>query len=152
MKFLQIITTLILAVILLKPTPQPEIKTEFLPFFIPTPTLTSAPNIEEKLSDELLILEVTATAYAPFEDKGLCSDGNPNSTATGTNPTPNRTLAVDPSLIPYGSEVYIPGKGLYIAEDTGGAINGPRIDIMFEKRQEALDFGVQDKTIVVKTP
>lgn len=62
-------------------------------------------------------------------------------------------IAVDPNVIPLGSKVLIqfPGErskynGVYTAVDTGGAINGNRIDIFFgdEKEnvsQEALEFG-----------
>jgi 3D (Asp-Asp-Asp) domain-containing protein len=47
-----------------------------------------------------------------------------------------RTIAVDPSLIPLGSRVYIPyyrgvkgATGWFVANDTGGAINGRHIDV-----------------------
>lgn len=52
-------------------------------------------------------------------------------------------MAVDPSVIPLGSLVYIAGIGLRKAEDTGGAIKGARIDIYMEDPAEALQFGVQ---------
>lgn len=52
------------------------------------------------------------------------------------------SIAVDPSVIPYGSEVVINGK-LYIAQDCGGAIKGNRIDVYFDDHDEALKFGVQ---------
>ena len=38
-------------------------------------------------------------------------------------------IAVDPSFIPLGSRIYVPGYGEFVAGDTGGAINGNRIDI-----------------------
>lgn len=46
-----------------------------------------------------------------------------------------RSIAVDPTMIPLGSRVYIPAYkhdgrgGWFIAQDTGGAINGRRIDV-----------------------
>ena len=52
------------------------------------------------------------------------------------------SIAVDPRVIPYGSEVVINGH-TYIAHDTGGSIKGNRIDIYFNDHQEALNFGVQ---------
>ena len=64
-------------------------------------------------------------------------------TATGTIPTEGRTIAVDPSVIPYGTQVYIDGYGVYVAEDCGGAIKGNRIDMYFESHQAACQFGVQ---------
>ena len=104
-------------------------------------------------------VEVEASGYAPLDPnavKGVCHDGNPNYTATGTRPTPGRTLAVDPKVIPYGSRVYIPGKGFYFAEDTGSMIRQlskdglPRIDICFATRAEAFAWGRRVITIAIR--
>ena len=62
-------------------------------------------------------------------------------TAMGTTLTPYRTIAVDPSVIPLGSHVIINGHE-YIAEDTGGAIKGRRIDLCVETHSEAMSKGV----------
>ena len=70
-------------------------------------------------------------------------------TATGTRATAGRTIAVDPSKIPYGTEVIINGH-TYIAEDCGGAINGNKIDIFFNSHTEALNFGVRYAEVFVK--
>lgn len=71
--------------------------------------------------------------------------GNPSRTATGTAPAQGRTIAVDKTVIPLGSKVKISGTGSwdgeYIAEDTGGAIKGHRIDVYFSNHQDALNFG-----------
>lgn len=70
-----------------------------------------------------------------------------NKTATGTVPAPNRTIAVDPSVIPLGSlvEISVPSmpqyNGVYRAEDTGGAVRGNIIDIFMGSDQEARQFG-----------
>jgi 3D (Asp-Asp-Asp) domain-containing protein len=61
-------------------------------------------------------------------------------TATGTQAEAGRTIAVDPSVIPLGTEVIIDGQA-YIAEDTGGAIKGNRIDIFCDSHQEAINRG-----------
>ena len=58
------------------------------------------------------------------------------------------SIAVDPSVIPYDSKVYIDGKE-YIAHDCGGAIKGNRIDVYFDNHQDALDFGVQYAVVEV---
>lgn len=52
------------------------------------------------------------------------------------------SIAVDPSVIPYRTEVIINGK-TYKAQDCGGAIKGNRIDVYFEDHNDALEFGVQ---------
>ena len=62
-------------------------------------------------------------------------------TATGTRPTPNRTIAVDPKVIPYGTKVYIEGYGTYIAEDCGGAVKGNIIDIYMKGYDNCIQFG-----------
>ena len=58
------------------------------------------------------------------------------------------SIAVDPNVIPYNSEVIINGK-TYEAQDCGGAIKGNRIDVYFEDHNEALEFGVQYSEVFV---
>ena len=82
------------------------------------------------------------SAYCKENYPHICNNGDSSYTATGTTPTVGRTVAVDPNVIPYGSEVIIDGH-TYVAEDCGGAIKGNRIDILFETHQEALAFGIR---------
>lgn len=89
------------------------------------------------------------TAYCCENYPHICNDGDSSTTATGTTPTPGRTIAVDPNVIPYGSEVIINGHS-YIAEDCGGAVKGNRIDIVFPTHEEALQFGVQYAEVYIK--
>ena len=67
-------------------------------------------------------------------------------TATGTTATVKRTIAVDPTVIPYGSEVaifYDDGRICrYMAEDCGKAIKGRKIDVFVGSHEEALALGV----------
>lgn len=79
------------------------------------------------------------TAYCPCTQCCGKSDGI---TATGTVATAGRTIAVDPTVIPYGSKVILNGV-TYIAEDCGGAIKGNKIDMFFDTHQEALEWGVK---------
>ena len=84
-------------------------------------------------------LKVEATAY--------CGD---EVTSLGIKPTPYRTIAVDPKVIPYGSIVYIPEyKALFRAEDTGSAIKGKRIDIFLPNEDECKEFGRKNIRIYV---
>lgn len=64
-------------------------------------------------------------------------------TASGTTPTEGRTIAVDSSVIPLGSRVYIEGYGVFIAEDTGGAIKNNKIDVFVSSHDRAYELGVQ---------
>lgn len=50
-------------------------------------------------------------------------------------------VAVDPSLIPLGTRLFIDGYGYAVAGDTGGAIQGMRIDLCFNSYDEAIHFG-----------
>lgn len=70
-------------------------------------------------------------------------------TSTGEIAEAGKTIAVDPSVIPYGTEVIIDGH-TYVAQDCGGAIKENRIDVYFDDHEEALDFGVQYATVYVK--
>ena len=79
------------------------------------------------------------TFYTPTELGA--SNANALRTATGTNPKEGRTIAVDPKIIPKGSLVFIEGWGYYIAEDTGSAIKGKRIDIFLNSYKMAKQLG-----------
>ena len=59
------------------------------------------------------------------------------------------SIAVDPDVIPYKTEVIINGK-TYKAQDCGGLIKGNRIDVYFEDHDDALEFGVQYAEVFVK--
>lgn len=86
---------------------------------------------------------VSATGYST-QQAGLSTH-----TATGIDLRVNsRVIAVDPSVIPLGSKVEIPGYGVFIAGDTGGAIKGNKIDIHFSTVQQALSWG--RRTITIK--
>jgi 3D (Asp-Asp-Asp) domain-containing protein len=69
-------------------------------------------------------------------------------TATGTKVQANRTIAVDPKVIPLGTKVIIDGR-TYIAEDTGGHIKGNRIDMYFPTHQEAINWGIKYKNVSI---
>ncbi len=88
------------------------------------------------------MMEMKVTAYTPT-DAG-CS----GTTATGTVATKG-VLAVDPTVIPYGTVVYIPGYGVARAEDTGGAIKGNRLDVCYETKDEAFSWGVRNLTVYI---
>lgn len=78
----------------------------------------------------------------------LCCGKTDCKTATGTHATQGRTIAVDPSVIPYGSEVIIDGH-TYFAEDCGGSIKNNRIDIFFSNHAEALKYGVRYSEVIL---
>lgn len=59
------------------------------------------------------------------------------------------SIAVDQTVIPYGSEVLVNGRA-YKAHDCGGAIKGNRIDVYFASHEDALEFGVQYAEVFLK--
>lgn len=59
-------------------------------------------------------------------------------------------IAVDPGVIPLGSEVYIEGVGARRAEDTGGNIVGNTIDIYMDTNAECISWGARYVTIYIK--
>lgn len=87
------------------------------------------------------------TFYCPCEI--CCGEWANGITATGTTATEGRTIAVDPTVIPYGTEVII-GDRVYIAEDCGGAIKGNRIDVYVDSHEKALEMGVQYADVFIK--
>ena len=71
------------------------------------------------------------TAYCPCES---CSGNWGKQTSTGAIATEGRTVAVDPSVIPYGTVLIINGHE-YVAEDCGAAVKGNVIDIFFNEHK-----------------
>lgn len=104
---------------------------------------------EEKPAERVSLGVFQITYYCCEKYPHICNAGAPYKTATGTTPTPGRTIAVDPSVIPYGTEVVIDGH-TYIAEDCGGAVNDNHIDIVVETHQEALEKGEHTAEVFIK--
>ncbi len=87
-------------------------------------------------------LTVVATGYTQYDE------GCTSTTATGTAAV-RGVVAVDPSVIPLGTKLYIPGYGIAAAQDTGGAINGNRIDLCYNSVSEAYAWGRQTVTVYI---
>ena len=69
-------------------------------------------------------------------------------TATGV-PVGYGVVAVDPSVIPLGTHLTVPGYGEGVAADTGGAVAGARIDLWFPTRAEALAWGTRTVSVTL---
>ncbi|RXI48677.1 hypothetical protein DP130_08075 [Clostridium tetani] len=94
-------------------------------------------------------MKMRATAYtSDYESTGK-NPGDPGFGITATGTVAKRsqggysTIAVDPRVIPLGTKVYVEGYGYAIAEDTGGAIKGNRIDVYLSSNSEANNWGVK---------
>lgn len=88
------------------------------------------------------VMYVSATAYSA-QDPGLSAY-----TASGTR-VRHGVIAVDTSVIPLGTRVFIPGYGEAVAEDIGGGVRGNHIDIAFDTHAEAISFGWQELQIFI---
>jgi 3D (Asp-Asp-Asp) domain-containing protein len=97
-------------------------------------------------------VRVQATAYTSGPESTGKRPGHPafGVTSTGARARAGRTIAVDPRMIPLGSRIDIAGiGGEFIAEDTGGAIRGRRIDLYMDDVDDALEWGVREVEIQV---
>lgn len=92
------------------------------------------------------VLTCTATAYS--------CEGYVGHTYSGTVARVG-AIAVDPSVIPLGTRLYIvtnDGRYIYgycVAEDTGGSIKGNKVDLYFDTIAECWQFGVRTCTVYV---
>ena len=91
-----------------------------------------------EISKQKNTMTVVATAYCACSK--CCGQWADGITASGAIAKANHTIAVDRSVIPLGTRVLYNGIE-YVAEDTGGAIKGNRIDIYFDSHSDALKFG-----------
>lgn len=80
------------------------------------------------------------TFYCPCVE---CSEGYDDNTSTGVQAQEGVTVAVDPTVIPYGTRLYIDGFGYFIAQDCGGAIKQNRIDIYVVDHDRCNALGVK---------
>lgn len=113
-----------------------------IPTAEPTATPTATPTEEPLVSMGTFKI----TAYCACSSCCGKSDGI---TASGTKATEGRTIAADPSVLPYGTKVIINGHE-YTVEDCGGSIKGNSLDVYMESHSEALVHGVQYAEVFVK--
>ena len=106
-------------------------------------------SIEER-KEYTSLGEFKLTAYCSCEKCcGIWAYNRPNGVvygAIGEELKEGYSIAVDPNVIPYGTEVIINEK-VYKAQDCGGAINGNSIDVYFDNHNDALEFGVKYEEI-----
>ncbi|MCD8054226.1 MAG: SH3 domain-containing protein [Lachnospiraceae bacterium] len=79
-----------------------------------------------------------------------CGSSCTGKTASGATPKANYTIAVDKSVISLGTKVKLGDSDtVYVAQDTGGAIKGNKIDVYFDTHSAALNFGVKYMEVYV---
>ncbi|MBR1738522.1 MAG: G5 domain-containing protein [Firmicutes bacterium] len=93
------------------------------------------------------VIETENGTYLTVEKRSMKATAYDGTTWSG--PTASGALArvgivaVDPNVIPLGTELYIEGYGYAIAGDTGGLIKGDRIDLFYDTYDECVNFGVR---------
>lgn len=145
--------TAIVAVLILCAGVSPWTKAEPVlpPAPVPEVTATVSTEVEEVAVVETaeaekewhIIQNCTITHYC----HGVCCNGTAYAykpLASGAWPEAGRSVAVDRSIIPLGSEVMINGH-VYIAEDTG--VRGNHVDIFCDSHSEALERGMYKTTV-----
>lgn len=80
------------------------------------------------------MIRMQSTAYTPYDGGGT------GRTATG-NMAGKGHAAVDPSVIPLGSILFIEDYGYAIADDIGGSINGRVVDVGVDTLEQAYRWG-----------
>ncbi len=124
-------------------------RTEVIEVNVESPIIRVNEPIEEtkqEVAPTYKEMKVIATAYCPCVE---CCGKDDGITATGVKARANRTVAADPNILPYGTEILC-GMGEFVVEDCGGSIKGNRVDFFFDSHEEALKFGIQEFTIWVK--
>ncbi|MFN4223502.1 MAG: 3D domain-containing protein [Fervidobacterium nodosum] len=96
----------------------------------------------------------TVTFYSEWDDGKVPSHPTFRIARNGRVPSSFRTIAVDPTVIPLGSLVYIPtlSNVVFIAEDTGSAIKGNRIDVYVSDVRLALNQGISAHPVYILYP
>ncbi|WP_148271254.1 ubiquitin-like domain-containing protein [Desulfosporosinus acidiphilus] len=87
------------------------------------------------------VIQVKATAY--YAVSGVGRTYTSSGRMAVRNPEGYSTIAVDPSVIPYGTKVFVEGYGYAVAADTGTAIRGNWIDVFFDTSAEARRWAVK---------
>lgn len=136
-----------------EPTPTPT-ETPKLEKAKATPQPTVAPTLEAEPTTETGLVSLGWFTSYGYDACYSCCGKTPEHpaygmTRSGTRAIEGRTIAVDPSVIPLGSEVIINGH-TYIAEDTGSGIKGKKIDVYYSTHSAAFNHGRQSVEVFVR--
>jgi 3D (Asp-Asp-Asp) domain-containing protein len=102
----------------------------------------------EKTVEKAAEKEITVEATAYTANCEGCSGTTKTGIDLKANPN-QKVIAVDPDVIPLGSKVHVEGYGEAIAGDTGGAIDGNRIDVFIPSESEAKQWGRKDVQVKI---
>ncbi|MBN2469852.1 MAG: DUF348 domain-containing protein [Anaerolineae bacterium] len=97
------------------------------------------------------VIRMLATSYTPATSSKPPDAPNYGIASTGI-PVEKGIVAVDPEVIPYFTQVYVPGYGTGLAADTGGAVNGRRIDLGYSDDDLVLWYSWVDVYLLTPPP
>lgn len=80
------------------------------------------------------VVKMWASAYTAADAGKPPTSPGYGITASG-RPAGNGVVAIDPNVVPFRSQVYVPGYGVGFAGDTGGAVRGRWIDLGYDEGQ-----------------
>ena len=98
-------------------------------------TNSNLPTIDTTGVKEIIPVETTAYTGGCLTYTETVPHRNPNGIST---------IAVDPSVIPLGSLVYVDGYGTALASDTGELIKGNTVDLYLNSEEECINYGIQN--------
>lgn len=96
----------------------------------------------EREASKMIDAQVSRGGYDIRTMEATAYSWTGNKTASGVWPEVG-VVAVDPEVIPLGTQMYVEGYGPAIAADTGGDIKGNRIDLYMATEDECWEFGRQ---------
>lgn len=140
-----------------KPTPKPTLKPVKTPKPTTKPTSKPVKNKKSKPAKKKIVKtskngwECLGKGWriTRYCSKSCCNGSYAGSTSTGAKPTVGRTIAVDPSVIPYGTHVKIEGLNYeFVAEDCGGKVKGKHIDVLVSNCKSGKSLNVNSQTQV----
>lgn len=107
----------------------------------------SAPEVSRGASGQRgRTLDMVATGY---DNSYECNYPYYGGLSYTGQPLARGIVATDPNVIPMGTRLYIEGYGEAIAADQGNAIKGNRVDLYFDSRWEAMNWGMKTVTVTI---
>lgn len=110
------------------------------------PTQEVQQGTQQVAGESIQTMTMSATAYTAYCNG--CSGVTANGTDLRANPNV-KVIAVDPSVIPLGTRVWVEGYGEAVAADTGTAIKGNKIDVFIPSKEGALAWGRKSVKVTI---
>ncbi|NLX02917.1 MAG: hypothetical protein GXY40_10380 [Syntrophomonadaceae bacterium] len=128
-----------------EPVKKVQIASNFTPTRrVSTPERKAQPQVSRGYTRTFTMV---ATGYTEAAEENYPYAGQPSYIGI---PLSRGVVAVDPNVIPMGTKLYVEGYGEAIAADQGGAIQGNRIDLFFDSKFEANNWGMRTVKVYIR--